>query len=214
MRWIVRIIVFLFTRIKVTGLDKFPRKGPALVVINHLGDADGLLGIAYWPVFTDPLAKIELFDLPLLGKIIDLFGVIWVHRGRPDRKALSAALEGLRLGRIISIAPEGRESLQGALEGGTEGAAFLARKAGVLVVPVALTGTENWRIYGNMRKLRRTDVTLTVGDAFYLPKENDRRTALEEGTRVIMEALARMLPVELRGVYGYVSEESRENNRF
>jgi 1-acyl-sn-glycerol-3-phosphate acyltransferase len=214
MRWIVRIIVFLFIRIKVTGLDKFPHKGPALVVINHLGDADGLLGIAYWPVFTDPLAKIELFDLPVLGKMIDLFGVIWVHRGRPDRKALSAALQGFRLGRIISIAPEGRESLQGALEGGTEGAAFLARKAGVLVVPVALTGTENWRIYGNMRKLRRTDVTLTVGDAFYLPKVNDRRTALEEGTRVIMEALARMLPVELRGVYGYVSEEPRENNCF
>lgn len=206
-RWIVRIIVFLFTRTKLTGLDKFPRKGPALVVINHLGDADGLLGIAYWPVFTDPLAKVELFDLHVLGKIIDLFGVIWVHRGRPDRKALSAALEGLRLGRIISIAPEGRESLQGALEGGTEGAAFLASKAGVLIVPVALTGTENWRIYGNMRKLRRTDVTMTIGDAFYLPNVNDRRTALEEGTREIMEALARMLPVELRGVYGYVSEE-------
>jgi 1-acyl-sn-glycerol-3-phosphate acyltransferase len=208
MRGVVRVIVFLITRAIVTGLDKFPRNGPALVVINHLGDADGLVGIAYWPVFTDPLAKIELIDLPVLGKIIDLFGVIWVHRGRPDRKALGAALEGLRLGRIISIAPEGRESLQGALEGGTEGAAFLARKAGVMIVPVALTGTENWRIYGNMRKLRRTDITMTVGDAFYLPKVNDRRTGLDEGTRLIMEALARMLPVELRGVYSYVEVET------
>lgn len=203
-RCFVRLIVFLFTRAKVAGLEKFPRQGPAMVVINHLGDADGVLGIAFWPVFTDPLAKIELFDLPFLGKIIDLFGVIWVHRGRPDRKALEVALQGLRKGRIISIAPEARESLQGALEPGTEGTAFLARKANVMIVPVAITGTENWRIYGNMKKFRRTDVTLTVGDPFHLPEFTDRKLALEEGTRRIMEALARMLPSELRGVYGYV----------
>lgn len=53
-RELVRLIVFLFTRAKVQGLEKFPLTGPALVVINHLGDADGVLGIAFWPVFTDP----------------------------------------------------------------------------------------------------------------------------------------------------------------
>lgn len=207
-RGFVRLIVFLFTRAKVQGLEKFPRTGPALVVINHLGDADGVLGIAFWPVFTDPFAKVELFELPILGRIIELYGVIWVHRGLPDRRALSAALEGLRKGRIISIAPEGRESSLGALEGGTEGAAFLAWKANVPIVPVAITGTENWRIYGNMKRFRCTDVTLTVGDPFHLPGETDRKTALVDGTRRIMEALARMLPEQYRGIYGYVEVES------
>jgi len=209
---LVRLVVFLFTRVKVDGMNKFPRKGPAIVVINHLGDADGVLGIACWPVFTDPLAKIELFEIPILGKIIELYGVIWLHRGLPDRKALNAALEGLHSGRIISIAPEGRESPLGTLEGGTEGAAFLARKAEVPIVPVAITGTENWRIYGNMKKLRRTEVTMTVGDAFLLPRESDRRTALVVGTRMIMEALSRLLPIELRGVYGYIEDEKKESN--
>lgn len=206
MRGFVRLIVFLFTRAKVKGLERFPRNGPALVVINHLGDADGVLGIAFWPVFTDPFAKIELIELPILGWIIEKYGVIWVHRGRPDRRALSAALEGLRMGRIISIAPEGRESPIGALEGGTEGAAFLAWKANVPIVPVAITGTENWRIYGNMKRFRRTDVTLTVGEPFHLSAETDRKKALEDGTRRIMEELARMLPAQYRGIYAYVDD--------
>lgn len=210
LRGLVRLIVFLFTRAKVTGLEKFPRKGPALVVINHLGDADGVLGIAFWPVFTDPFAKIELIDLPILGWLIEKYGVIWVHRGLPDRRALSAALEGLRLGRIISIAPEGRESPIGALEGGTEGAAFLAWKAKVPIVPVAITGTENSRIYGNMKRFRRTDVTLTVGDPFHLSYEMDRKKALENGTRRIMEELARLLPAQYRGIYAYVEDHGEK----
>lgn len=205
-RAFVRLVVYLFTKPVGKGLEKFPHEGPVLVVINHLGDADGVLGIAFWPIFTDPLAKIELFDLPILGKIMDWYGVIWLHRGLPDRKALSTCLESLRLGRIVSIAPEGRESPLGALEGGTEGAAFIARKADIPIVPVAITGTENWRIYGNMRKLKRTNVSMTIGDAFRLPQVHDRKTALEEGTRLIMEALACMLPEELRGIYGYVTD--------
>lgn len=206
MRAFVRLVVFLFTRATVKGLEKFPRKGPALVVINHLGDADGVLGIAFWPVFTDAFAKIELIDLPVLGWLIEMYGVIWVHRGLPDRRAISSGLEGFRKGRIISIAPEGRESLIGALEGGTEGAAFLAWKANVPIVPVAITGTENWRIYGNMKRLKRTDVSLEVGDPFYLDGELGRKEALQNGTRMIMEALARMLPVQYRGIYAYVEE--------
>ena len=206
MRGFVRLVVFFFTRAKVKGLENFPRTGPALVVINHLGDADGVLGIAFWPVFTDPFAKVELIQLPILGWLIEMYGVIWVHRGLPDRRALSSALEGLRKGRIISIAPEGRESPIGALEGGTEGAAFLAWKANVPIVPVAITGTENWRIYGNMKRFRRTDVTLSVGEAFFLSTGMDRKKALEDGTRRIMEALARMLPPQYRGIYAYVGE--------
>jgi 1-acyl-sn-glycerol-3-phosphate acyltransferase len=96
------------------------------------------------------------------------------------------------------------------LEGGTEGAAFLARKAKVPIVPIAITGTENWRIYGNMKRFRRTEVTMTIGDPFILPESEDRRSALEEGTRLIMEALARLLPLEYRGIYSYVEME-REN---
>jgi 1-acyl-sn-glycerol-3-phosphate acyltransferase len=170
LRGLVRFLVFCFTRTEVSGLEKFPEYGPALVVMNHLGDADPLIMLAFLPVFPEALAKIELYNLPVLGALFHAYGVIWVHRGQPDRKALRAALEGLQAGKFVGVAPEGRESPLGALEEGTEGAAFLAMKADVPLVPVTVTGTQNARLYGNMKRLRRTPVTLRVGKAFVLPK--------------------------------------------
>mgnify|MGYP001343377025 CR=1 FL=1 len=99
------------------------------------------------------------------------------------------------------MAPEGRESVTGALEDGNEGAAFIALKSGAPIVPVVMTGTENERIYGNMKKLRRTPVTFTVGKPFYLEESVNRRARLQDGTRQIMEKLASMLPESYRGNY-------------
>ena len=65
------------------------------MIINHLGDVDaGPLG-ASTPYPIDALGKIELHEHPVVGGIFFAYGVIWIHRGRPDRKALHAALEGL-----------------------------------------------------------------------------------------------------------------------
>ncbi len=165
---VARIVLRVCTRIELIGLDNFPKQGPALFVANHLGDTDAVTGIAYFPRYVDALAKVELYDLPVVGQIGELYGVIWVHRGRPDRRALRAALEALHAGRFVAIAPEGRESTTGKLEEGVGGAAYLAVKAQVPIVPIAFTGTENWRIYGNLKKFRRTDITMTVGPAFTL----------------------------------------------
>ena len=195
-----RFVFFFFSRATVSGLENYPKKGPALIVLNHLGDVDALLLLAYVRVFPEALAKIELYDIPFLGKLMHTFGVIWLHRGRPDRRALTKALLGLREGRLVAIAPEGRESLTGRLEQGTDGAAFLAIKGDVPILPVTFTGTGNARIYGNLRKLKRTSVSMKIGKPFRLP-ENIRRC---EATRIIMETLASQLPYELRGVYDYI----------
>lgn len=198
---LIRVVVWLFTRARTYGFEHIPHQGPVLVVSNHLGDADMVMGMALSPVQVDALSKAELYDYPILGKLMDAYGVIWVHRGQPDRHALRAALDGLRQGRFIAIAPEGRESLTGALEQGTEGAAYLALKAGVPILPLTFTGTENARIYGNLKRLRRTDVTMTVGAPFRLEEMPDRKRAIELGTQKIMYALAVQLPSEYRGVY-------------
>jgi len=190
----------------IHGLENFPAQGPALVVTNHLGDADLLVLQACLPACGEILVKIELYDFPLLGGLLEAFGVIWVHRGRPDRRALSAALEGLRQGRFVALAPEGRESLTGGLEPATEGAAFLALKAGVPLVPVTLTGTQNRLLVGHLKRLCRAPVVLRVGMPFVLSPQPGRRQAVQAGTRRIMETLARQLPPEQRGVYAYVRD--------
>jgi 1-acyl-sn-glycerol-3-phosphate acyltransferase len=201
-RLISKLLTWLLLRVEVQGIENFPRSGPAIVVTNHLGDTDSVVLLSSLPyVDAVALGKIELYDVPIIGKILDLYGIIWLHRGQPDKRAIRAALDGLAKGRIIVIAPEGRYSLTGSLEEGTDGAAFLAYKANVPIVAMALTGTENANVYGHLRGLRRPRVTLKVGERFKLSGQAKGHEKIREGTRQIMEAIASLLPVEYRGPY-------------
>jgi len=200
-RGLLKFVARLLLRVKVEGMENFPEGGPALVVINHLGDADTAVLVSSLPRPPDALGKIELYDFPILGKLMDFYGVIWLHRGQPDKRALRAALEGFAEGRIIVIAPEGRYTLTGALEEGSGGAAFLAYKAGVPILPIVFTGTENANVYGHLRRLRRARVTLKVGKSFRLAGREKGPEKIREGTRQVMEALANLLPGAYRGQY-------------
>jgi 1-acyl-sn-glycerol-3-phosphate acyltransferase len=201
MHYFSKFLVVLFTHCQVAGLENLPEEGPALIVTNHLGDADLIVGFAFTPPIVDPFAKIELHEMPLLGFVLDAYGVIWVHRGRPDRKALRAVKNAMDQKRIVGIAPEGRESLTGSLEEGTDGAAYIALVNDVPIIPITLTGTENKRIFSNMKRLRKTDVTVTIGPSFRLERYEDRRRSIKQGTQRIMNTLANQLPVDYRGYY-------------
>jgi 1-acyl-sn-glycerol-3-phosphate acyltransferase len=207
LKWVTWLLARILLRVTVIGSLYFPKTGPMLMVSNHLGDADGIVGLAFCKAPFDLLGKVELYDIPIFGRMLDWYGTIWVHRGKPDRRALRAALDGLAAGRMIAIAPEGRESVTGALEEGTDGAAFIALKVDVPILPVVFTGTENKRIYGNLKSFRRTKVTLTAGPPFYLQKTRDRRADIQNGTQVIMRTLAQMLPPDYQGVYRDENEE-------
>jgi len=199
-RGLAKLLIFYMTDATVSGVENFPKHGPALIVINHLGDADAILLAASIPKIIDAMGKIELNEHWLAGPMLRAYGVIWVHRGRPDRKAIRAALDGLSQGRIIALAPEGRQSIEGGLEEGTEGAAFLAMKSGAPIVPVAMTGTENENVY-NGKFWKRAKVTLEVGKPFHLKEYDDRQAMLREGTKQIMGSLAGLLPESYRGKY-------------
>jgi 1-acyl-sn-glycerol-3-phosphate acyltransferase len=197
----VRLLVRLLVSLRVQGMENIVRQGPVLIVSNHLGDADWLVGLAIAPYEVESFVKSELYDFPVLGKVLEAYGVIWIHRGQPDRRAIRSALEGLQSGRILAIAPEGRESVTGALEEGTGGAAYLGIKSGAPIQPVTVTGTENSRIFSNLKRLRRSQVTITIGPAFSLERQGSLRLDIEAGTERIMHTLAGQLPIEYRGVY-------------
>jgi 1-acyl-sn-glycerol-3-phosphate acyltransferase len=203
-RGFARLLVLVTLRPKISGLENFPKHGPAIIAFNHLGDADAILLFAtlpFWPI--EGLAKIELYDHWLVGPVFRAYGIIWVHRGQPDRKAIRAALSGLAEGRMISLAPEGRQSVTGALEEGEQGAAFLAMKSGAPIIPVALTGLENQNINRHLKTWNRAPASLTVGKPFFLREDphGDRQKMMREGTRQIMESLASLLPESYRGYY-------------
>ncbi len=200
-RRLCKLVITICTIRTVEGMDNFPRHGPALVVINHLGDADAPLLVGSLPIAPDALGKIELYQYPVLGRLMDWYGVIWLHRGQADRRALRATFQGFSENRVILIAPEGRYSLIGGLEQGHHGAAYLALKADVDIIPVVVVGTENERVYGHLKQLRRAPVSLRIGEAFRLAHSKERRDTIKEGTRQIMRRLAALLPEEYQGAY-------------
>jgi 1-acyl-sn-glycerol-3-phosphate acyltransferase len=200
---LTKLLVLVTMRARISGLENFPKRGPAIIVFNHLGDADAVLLFATLP-FTTPIegiGKIELYDHWLVGPVFRAYGIIWVHRGQPDRKAIRAALNGLADGRMVTLAPEGRQSVTGGLEEGNDGAAFLSLKSGALIVPIGLTGLENNNIYTHLRSWRRAPVSLSVGKPFFLQEREDRQIMMREGTRQIMQSLASLLPESYRGYY-------------
>ena len=119
----------------------------------------------------------------------------------PTVAALRAVLDGLAEGRMIAIAPEGRESVTGMLEEGTPGAAYLALKSGAYILPVTFTGTENQKVYPKLKSLHRAEITITVGKPFHLDQSSSWRQAVDTGTQQIMRTLAEQLPLQYRGVY-------------
>lgn len=210
----LRFLAWIFIDLKLTGVENIPNTGAAIFVSNHLGDADALLGWAYTPrIDTETILKSELYDFPVLGTLLKAYGVIWVHRGEPDRRTIRAVLEGIAEGRLVGIAPEGRESLIGGLEEGTDGAAYLALKSGAPLLPITFTGTENARVYNNMKHFRKTRVTIRVGETFTLEPAENRREAIKAGTHQIMLTLARQLPPDYWGVYAQELEMMNDNQQ-
>lgn len=201
----------LYARIEVRGLENVPPEGPLVIASNHLNDADpGIictrirLPIAF-------MAKIELFHVPLLAQFLRAFGAFPVRRGEADIATLRLANENLKLGRAVCIFPEGtREGATEQLKEALPGAAVVALRNDVPVLPIAITGSGRLQIPGMFLRLdRRLKVTLTIGQPFHLEKpERLNAEAAKDGTRQIMEAIAALLPPENRGYYGYVTEKA------
>jgi 1-acyl-sn-glycerol-3-phosphate acyltransferase len=198
-----RVLYGLFATLEVRGLEHLP-PGGVIITPNHNSRFDPPL------IFlTLPQRKMTLFNAddyrrnPFFRWILESVDVIWVNRGATSPATIKAALQALRGGSILGIAPEGTRSPTGALIEGKTGAAFLALAAGVPVVPCAITGAEKlgWAI----RRLRRIRLTVTFGPAFQLSKPGERARRdeqhLQEATTEIMCRLAAQLPPAYHGVY-------------
>jgi 1-acyl-sn-glycerol-3-phosphate acyltransferase len=128
---------------------------------------------------------------------------IWVDRFGADFRALREMLSRLRRGGVLVIAPEGTRSQNGALIEGRPGVSYLAAKAGVPILPVAATGTQDALVKEQLSRLHKLHITVRIGQAFMLPsiQSHDRDAALQEYTDEIMCRIAALLPPDYRGVY-------------
>jgi len=202
LKQLVRCLFPLLVRVRVTGQENFPPSGPYILATNHLSAFDPPLLMMICPHTVRAFAASKHRRNPFYFLVLSAAGSIWVRRGEIDREALRGAFEVLKRGEVLGLAPEGTRARRVyALQPGKTGAAYIATRADVPIVPVGLTGTE--KIKENLPRLRRTDVTVTIGEPFRLPESGRvRGPKLDEYTDIIMRRIAALLPPEYRGVYG------------
>ena len=141
--YLFRSLFWLFGRLRVEGLENVPAAGGVILAPNHVSYADPPLvgaALAFRPTWY--MAKQELFEIPILGRLIRRTRAFPVRRGTADREALRRAVELLQAGEVITIFPEGERSKTGELQAPELGMAMIARRSGAPVVPVAVIGSD------------------------------------------------------------------------
>jgi 1-acyl-sn-glycerol-3-phosphate acyltransferase len=141
----------LFTRARAYGRENVPRVGGLVYAINHLHWIDIPLVGVLSPRTVYFVAKAEAANHRVLGWYLRLFGAIAIRRGESDRDAVRRMRDEARNGHVIGLFVEGTRQRSGRPGTAQPGAAMVALQEGVPIVPVAVYGTQFWRV-GNFRR--------------------------------------------------------------
>ena len=148
-------IAYLIMRPRVRGWKHLWYRGGAIIVSNHWALTDPILIALVSPRIIHFMAKQELFQNPiarfLLMKGLYAFPV---NRKSADMTSLKQAMSVVQKGRVFGIFPEGRRSVTGELDELERGAAFLALRCKVPIIPV----------YSDPRTYRKFRINMIVGE--------------------------------------------------
>jgi 1-acyl-sn-glycerol-3-phosphate acyltransferase len=196
-------LVVLRRALHVSGRERLPRSGPALIVSNHVATCDPPLVGAYLrrsDVYY--MAKSESFRKRWNAFFLRGFNAFPVVRQTADRSALRYALELLAAGHVLIMFPEGSRSPDHKMARPYAGVGFIARHSAVPIIPAAVWGTENVLPRGRYVP-RHATVHLVYGEPFALPEHNPdgSRMSHQQSTDYMMSQVAELLPDAYRGVY-------------
>jgi len=141
--WSQLIMGTIWSPVKVTGLDKIDTTRPHVYAVNHASALDIPVLYVYLPFQFRILFKSELLAYPIIGWHLRRSGQVCINQQEPARSVaqIRSALKSLRAGMPLVIFPEGGRTPDGDIKPFMAGAFFLAIKAQVDVIPVALVGT-------------------------------------------------------------------------
>ena len=141
--WSWLIMKTILSPVKVTGLDKIDTSKPHVYAVNHASALDIPVIYVNLPFQFRIAFKKELLAYPVVGWQLRRSGQICIDQQNPSHSisSIRAALKGLKAGLPLVIYPEGGRTPDGEIKPFLPGAFFLAIKAQVDIVPVALVGT-------------------------------------------------------------------------
>jgi 1-acyl-sn-glycerol-3-phosphate acyltransferase len=142
-RAVVLSVFKVVFRVRVVGKERVPTTGAYIVAPSHRSILDIPFAAYITPRAVRFLAKDDLFESAIGGRFFDALGAVKVERGTADRGAMRALEDVLASGEPVAIFPEGTRHAGPEIAELFAGAAFLAVKLGVPIVPVGIGGSEH-----------------------------------------------------------------------
>jgi 1-acyl-sn-glycerol-3-phosphate acyltransferase len=188
---VVQFLARVYWRGDLKGFENVPKSGPYLICPVHRSNADGPLVVILTTRRIRYMAKDGMFKINWLGNIYRAMGSFPVNRDAPDRESLKRSIEVLENGEPLVLFPEGTRKEGPRIEDVHEGAAYLALKANVPIIPVGLGNTEK-ACPKKKILLRPVKIRMIIGEPIWLPRSESGRVsrpAINEGTEIIRQRL-------------------------
>jgi len=181
--WVIKAIAWpvmrTYVRLRVRGQVHVPRTGPCLVVANHASYVDAVVLGSACPRRITFMITEPIYRMLRLRWFYYMMGTIPVDPVRPDPGALKSAIRTLNLQGVVGIFPEGQRMPDGSLGEGKAGAALLAARTGVPVVPAAIIGAGRVMPVGSLIP-RPLPIQVVFGRPLSFPAWTGRRPSREE----------------------------------
>ena len=206
LRFLIRDLLRLLTRLNVEGLEHIPPEGAVILAGNHVSYLEPVMMMAFPDRFVEPIGA---GDMPFengLEKLVSFFGYISIDRGSLDRKGINQALDVLRQGGVISIFPEGGMWEPGRMQPQI-GVAMLSQRTGAPVIPIGFSGLSG--SIKNALGFRFPKIQMKVGEPIPAPGASGgspdksllltfSRQILDEIYSLIEEDEKALIPLEQR----------------
>lgn len=193
--WVIRYLIEVFCRIyfrlRVYGRENIPKTGAFILAPIHRSNVDTPIVSVVTKRRLRFMGKDSLWKIKPIAAVLSALGGFPVTRGTADLEALKRCLAVLSLGEPLVMFPEGTRQAGPKIHPLFDGAAYLAIKADVPIVPVGFGGTEGVMPKGSKKILPRR-CSVVVGAPIYPPKsETGRlpRTATSDLTAALSVAL-------------------------
>jgi len=194
-RFIVIGICRLYLRLRIVDAHKIPKTGTFILAPSHRSTLDIPVAAATTRRRLMYMGKDSMWKIKPIGRFLSLLGTFPVTRGSADLEALKRCIAVLERGDPLVLFPEGTRHQGRIIEPLFDGAAFIAYKTGVPIIPVGIAGSEE--IWPPGTKLPRPKKCVAVvGDAIY-PKDLNGSRA----TREMMSEFTLELQISLQKVF-------------
>lgn len=181
-RLLIIVILKIFFRFKVQGLEYIPKKGGFILASNHASYLDPMVLGAACSRKLNYMAKQELFCHPLISWFLSAVYAFPVKRDSADLSAIKEAIHRVKIGRGLVLFPEGSRRFDGKPGEPYAGIGFLSARLDVPVIPAFISGTEKALPRG-VKFIRPASISVCFGEQIHI----ERRVPYQETARHIMD---------------------------